>query len=570
MVIVLLVTGFTAGRNTFDLLQDKAQLLQGDLLTSAQRYLLPAEAIPRFLAEMIEAGTIDRKDPEAIANSLMFALAGAPQVQSVTYLYRDGWMTTVFRDAETQELGFAREAWTDNVYIAEALQEGVAAGREAYWGEPLYIEEPGRTFIYFAHIIRDNNVFESAIAASIELSRFSNFMEDSAPDLGDNTFIITADDRVIVHREIGRNEIELTADDPVPTLEGLADPALRSIWAEGWEDRELDLIDNGHANELDEGEFIYLYQPFPLEGLAEPWLIGGYLGGDEASAELRRLGLAGSFGLILVLLTTVLAFKFARQFAEPTMRLAEAAGNVERLEFDQAKALPQSRLKEVDTAFRAFERMTAALSLFGRYVPKRLVQMLVDRGDEALLSEQRDVTIVFADIVGFTQLTAEMRPQDCAAFLNDVFTDLTAAIEAENGTVDKFIGDCVMAFWGAPEPQPDHAARACRAALAMRRAVQHHNDRRQIPYSLRIGIHSGRVTVGNIGPASRINYTIVGTPVNTAQRLQELGKIALADETVAILTTHETIEAAGLETQSTSLGTHQLDNGGDEVEVFRL
>src|SRR5258708_16097094 len=135
---------------------------------------------------------------------------------------------------------------------------------------------------------------------------------------------------------------------------------------------------------------------------------------------------------------------------------------------------------------------------------------------------------MFTDIAGFTHQAERLSASDTAAFLNDHFSLLIPCIEAEGGTVDKFIGDSVMAFWSAPEPQPDHADRACRTALAIRAAVSAENDARcgrgEPPIRLRIGIHTGPAVIGNIGSAERVNYTVVGDTVNMAQRCEALAK----------------------------------------------
>jgi len=119
-----------------------------------------------------------------------------------------------------------------------------------------------------------------------------------------------------------------------------------------------------------------------------------------------------------------------------------------------------------------------------------------------------------------------MDAKQIAALLNEHFTLIGECIEAEGGTVDKFIGDAVMAFWGAPEEEPDHAARALRAAKAMVAVLDRENERRVAdglaPVAMRAAIHTGSVVVGNIGSKNRINYTIVGDAVSTAARLEEL------------------------------------------------
>ena len=142
--------------------------------------------------------------------------------------------------------------------------------------------------------------------------------------------------------------------------------------------------------------------------------------------------------------------------------------------------------------------------------------------------ERRDMTVMFTDIPGFTTLSEQLSATEVANLLNDHFTLVAGCVEAEEGTIDKYIGDSVMAFWGAPSKQPDHAARAIRAALAIAETVRADNairrtDGRQ-EVRIRIGIHSGPALAGNIGAPGRINYTLVGDTVNAANRIEQLGK----------------------------------------------
>src|SRR5690606_6513392 len=188
-----------------------------------------------------------------------------------------------------------------------------------------------------------------------------------------------------------------------------------------------------------------------------------------------------------------------------------------------------SPFRETDEARVAFNSMLRGLRWFETYIPRRLVERLIEQGgEEALPSEYRDVTVLFTDIVGFTSIGERLSAQKLSAFLNRHFTVLAEHIEREGGTIDKYIGDSIMAFWNAPDPQPDHADRAVRAALAIARALHEDNERRARkglrPVRLRIGLHTGPAVAGNIGAPGRVNYTLVGDTVNTAQRLESLGK----------------------------------------------
>ena len=219
--------------------------------------------------------------------------------------------------------------------------------------------------------------------------------------------------------------------------------------------------------------------------------------------------------------------------------------------------------------------MVVGLRWFETYVPKNLVRKLVKQGEDSISkSTVREATVMFADIVGFTTQSELMAAEETADFLNEHFSRLSSCIEAENGTIDKFIGDSIMAFWGAPEVQPDHASRACRAALEIRKVAARENLKRRAqglaPIRLRVGIHTGEVIVGNIGAPGRINYTIVGDTVNTANRLEQLGKsVDSGAANVAIVisgATHDKVQ--GLE--SHNVGTQAIRGRESETPIYVL
>ena len=229
------------------------------------------------------------------------------------------------------------------------------------------------------------------------------------------------------------------------------------------------------------------------------------------------------------------------------------------------------------TPARAFNAMIHGMRWFEGYVPKTLVMRLMRQGTlDELKSEFRSLSVLFTDIRGFTPMAENMSAPDTAKFLNQHFDLVAECIEAEDGTVDKYIGDSVMAFWGAPERQADHNARACRAALAIREAIARDNAERAAngrpPVRIRIGIHTGEVVVGNIGSRSRVNYTPVGDPVKTANRLEQMCKeIDLPDEDVHILISADT--AADLPKDGFTLvpmGRHAVRGRERELEIYRL
>ena len=149
-----------------------------------------------------------------------------------------------------------------------------------------------------------------------------------------------------------------------------------------------------------------------------------------------------------------------------------------------------------------------------------------------------------------------------------------ACIEAEDGTIDKFMGDGLMAFWGAPVHHKDHAPRACRAALAMREQLTADNRMRSTagerPVRLRVGVHTGPMVVGNIGAPGRMNYTIVGDAVNAGSRMEQLGKELAPDRECLILITGATARALGPEFTLEPHGAHAVRGRRELIDVYEL
>lgn len=267
----------------------------------------------------------------------------------------------------------------------------------------------------------------------------------------------------------------------------------------------------------------------------------------------RSLALGSAGALVLALL---LAVFISRGLTRPVRTLVEATRRVGRGEYDTR--VPAESRDEIGQLAESFNAMTEGLALKEQYrgvldkVVSRDVAEELLRGEVRLGGENREVTILFADVRGFTELTEGMGPQEVIGLLNETMERLSTAVEECGGVVDKYVGDEVMAVFGAPLSQPDHTERAVRAAAAMQAAMHEVNAARRArgepSVRIGVGIHSGEVVAGNMGSTNRLNYTVLGESVNLAARLCSIaapGQILVSEDVRERLSHPAELSAAG-------------------------
>jgi adenylate cyclase len=223
---------------------------------------------------------------------------------------------------------------------------------------------------------------------------------------------------------------------------------------------------------------------------------------------------------------------------------------------------------EQTTLTQNLQEQVRARERLARYHSPSVVDRIVQQHetDTALMIQEREVTVLFADIVGFTPMSQKLTPARVAALLNEYFGAMTEAVFAYDGTLDKFIGDAILAVFGAPMDQPDHAIRAVRAAAQMRRALVEFNAKRNSDrVENRIAVHTGVAVAGDIGTPARREYTVLGDVVNTASRIQS--SVAKPGQ---ILVTRATLDRLGETTWARPFGAFQLRGRTGEVEVFEV
>ena len=205
-----------------------------------------------------------------------------------------------------------------------------------------------------------------------------------------------------------------------------------------------------------------------------------------------------------------------------------------------------SPISEISVLSKAIDTLDAAVKSFSAFVPIGLVTQLLQSEQKLELGgHSRFLTIFFSDLEGFSTLSEEVPSQELLLRVSAYLELVTKTVNQEHGTIDKFIGDGVMAFWGAPALLDDHAWRSCVAAMRIQRGMDALNERWQAeglkPLNVRIGIHSDAVLVGNIGSKERMSYTVMGDGVNVAARLEGINK----EFHTRILISHSVFKEAG-------------------------
>lgn len=209
-----------------------------------------------------------------------------------------------------------------------------------------------------------------------------------------------------------------------------------------------------------------------------------------------------------------------------------------------------------------------AVQLFGRFLNPVVVNKLVERGEtvESLSGKHHQLSVLFSDIRGFTSLSETRPPQEIVELLNRYFSKQVAIVFKHGGTLDKFIGDCIMAFWGAPIPDERHAQNAVACALDMQQALLEFREElgaAAADFDVGIGIHSGAAVVGFIGAEQKLEYTAIGDTVNLASRVEGLTK-----GVARILVSSDTMAACGTQFRFASRGSFKVKGRAQEVELY--
>ena len=536
-----------------------SELLNG-LDAQVQSHLLQAVTAVQ-LSNMLIRNSVVRGDSDALARHFTQIMRTNPSFSWASYGDEQGNFSGAYRDTDgdlhvsqtTTEHGGTSEdyiveqndKWTlrlkETNYGYDPRQQGfynaAKQSRKLIWIGPFILYDEGVPGITCAeaHVGPDGQV-RGVFSIDFDLNFLSQFVRQLR--FGDNgkVFIFmtgkSPQDRDIVAYP-GLKRIEATGQGTkgkLVTVSDIADPALRAFTDEVTARLASGKTASEEQFSFEQGGIEYLggYRSLEIEN-GPKWLLGAvapqsdFLGvlAQNRNVTLLIMSVALAAGLIVT-------FVLARRISVPLNFLAgemEEIGTFQLPHRDRMKTI----FREVASMDEALLGMKGSLRSFANYVPRDLVRAMLASGQEATLQGQtREMTIYFSDIVGMTTIAEGMNPDQLVQHLSRYFDEMTRLIESHGGTVDKFIGDAIMAFWGAPVVSTDHAARACEAAVLSQRKLAELRAAPDTPWlsqiRARVGVATGDVLVGNVGSHDRFNYTVMGDTVNLASRLESLNK----------------------------------------------
>lgn len=481
------------------------------------------------MANWIRADPQIADDNARMAIMLRAGATGSSQTTAVAFVRADRTSVRFDQASNTTLLNDLGKVPAVVAVLKEAEARG-PAGRGLSWSAPLFSESLGRTIIVHRKAVWVRGQFLGLLFSAMDLTVLSKYVSDLSATIGSTVFILYGRGEVLAHPSLTLNAVELSVEKPLPRIADIPDDRLQLIWQDGRQpviSQDQMKRSEGHYLVHDGQWQVFVYGDAGRYG-DKPWLVGFHFDTSSRGSQVLRFWLSAIVGAVLLILFTLIGLWLGKRTARPIQQLVDTANAVEQLEFAKIKPLPRSPIYELDRAATALNRMITGLQVFERYVPKPLVRGLIRQGEQSVQPQERVVTVMFTDIVGFSSIAEKLTPRQTAELLNRHFAMLGECVEASGGTIDKYIGDGSLAFWGAPEPVDDHAARACQTALLIAKSMARHRKVAEefgvSGIGVRIGIHTGAAIVGDIGGEQRTNYTVIGDTVNIANRLEDYAR----------------------------------------------
>lgn len=570
---IVLTFSVTSGvATTFELLGERAVLLVSSIELQTREHLGPAREQASTLAHRIEAGDLDPTDEEAIGEALLYSMMPVRQLDSTFFVPPDLTHVVQVR-REGDALLRRRVDWTGN-RVAEDGVRDMQGRRDGYWGPLVFDPNTERSVINFRQPVWRDDTFVGAIVTTVTTRELTGYVADLVHSQPLTAFILVGRYQVLSHTGVSLSDIKLTQKRPLPELAQVNDPVLQRIWDP--DNKRIRAFSrftdfNAYRMQLNGEEHAFIYSTYREFGEL-PWTFGVHLRSQSLLSTFRRLFVASFAGLVILTVALMGSFWLGRRLATPVLRLADAAAQVAQHGPAGVAPLPRSRIREIDTASLAFDKMVKGLrereqirETFGRYVPETLVDQLI--GDRGVLGPQlRETTTLFTDIVGFSTVSEKMTPTGLIGMLNEYFAVVSGPIEAHGGVIHQFQGDAILATFNSPSELADHQAHAISAALEIQALVMNTQFAHGVELATRVGINTGEAVCGTVGSDSRLGFTVHGDEVNLAARLEQMNK----ELGTRILVSGSTVAAVRDRFEFTRVGVMPVRGRSQPVIVYRV
>lgn len=381
-------------------------------------------------------------------------------------------------------------------------------------------KEQGITALF--PVFYKNGDFQGLIGFNITLDYLSQFMTRQQISTNGYSFIINKNENLIAFPKRYPFTLSSTTSQLINTHEiGL--PII---------DQSFDFYKEKNKNfftlKINNNEYLMTYNPIKeLQGF--DWYIGVVMPRSDITKPLQEMNfMTLGISFFILLLGISLVSNLVTKIVKPIKLLVKETKKIREFELNEDIRL-RSRIKEVVLLKNSLQSMKRGLRHFQKYVPKILVHQLIESGEDLRVGGVRkELVVLFSDIKNFAAIAEHMDPNQLMIQLCEYFEALSQIIIAEKGTIDKYIGDSIMAFWGAPLPEQNSCHRAAQAALQCQIKLMALNQKWETEgkphFVTRIGIHVGDAIVGNLGSSERFNYTAIGDTINITSRLEEINK----------------------------------------------
>lgn len=602
-------------RNLNNVAQRSIDRARDDAIGMGSDFFEPVAATIRLVADVATAHPEFFRTEES-RDTLYAALISAPQIDAVYTSFEDGYHRVVTRMDEDRRRSDPRipalanwhssyidayaagaerarhrrffDKWPDVIggytepttFKVQALPHYKAAQENIGFAitEPIINPDTGYPIISMAYPIRIDGKFGGAASANITLNEMSKFLDAHKASPNSVTLVIDDLDNIIAYPVMAKgvrhsgSKVELAKVSELDVPQVVKAVQLRKTLGVDRFNFEL---------ESDGKEYVALFSEIPGK-FFKKWEVIVVTPTDDFVGALKQTNRKLIWLMaVLVLLESAMIYIMAKKISRPIEIVSGAIERIRSLSFGQ-KPFPDSRIREIDQLQKATVLLDNALRSFSVFVPVGLVRGLIESGKPlAPAVEPRFMTIFFSDLENFTTISEQLSPQDLSEQTSRYFENVTVAVTEEQGTIDKFIGDSVMAFWGAPVALDDHVYRACLAALKASRRMKRLNaewaNEGRMPMPMRIGVHCANVVVGNVGSPQRLSYTVMGDGVNVASRIEGLNKqfgtsICISDSVYERVAGRVVVRALGrvpVKGRETEIVVYELQGiaGSDDPEL---